>query len=1180
MMFGELMKKIFLFIIPLVLCTFLLSAKILPSAYAQTPATSQITYFVFGDSISEGTVLEENNSSHNTENRFTNVLTSNMEKLVSSVDYQNYAIAGHKLEDFVNVYNSTENLDTASIVTLDIGPNNILGPATDTLLAQASNIGSFMNMSNEEIVNYLMQEVDAAMSEGAQYFADNFEQDFLNFLSKLDDNANVYVMNIYNPYKELSLRFKIDFDLEGFLQVHKDINLPFGDKTNEYLNENEICINSTIEKAIQSINENPQVTQKVTLVDVKGAFENYYTANGIDEYRSLILTKDEAINSQDVPLTVASIANITYLIDPHPTDKGHALIAQTFWGEMSGACTPENFEITHDGEALSQNAELTYLYGGNLNLTSTTPLIWKLGSIVQSGTTFNIPFSSLQPNTQNVLKVYTLNGDTASSVYYIYNLTSIIDASITIDNIDKTLGNFNNYYTYTLNANFENKNNIPDDLFNIVWTVDGKRQSSSGRQLTYTPSRSGTIDVSVSLLYDGQEVAKSATTFVAEKNQTTISAISHKQLSRPKPNQYPSYELAATVVNSDNLELAVVWYSGAQKIDVGETISYTPTEDDVNVYAILEYEGEEIVSSRCDYSFVANKGGDIKVSQITFTEEKIPGDYSTYTFKATVQNPENYDVKVVWYVNNQKEKDGETITYTPTQDNVNLYAILEYEGEEIASSRCDYSFVANKSSNILVSQITYTEEKTPSEYSTYTFTAKVENQDNFDVIVAWYVNNQKLSEDEVLSYTPEQENVNIYAILMYKGEEVDESKCELTLSAKKSSDVTVQNIDIVEDKFPGDYSTYTLTATVENQDDFDVTIVWTKGDDTLGTGETIFYKPTTSDEQTIVAYIEYNNQPLPNSRFEKTFVANQSETAYVSDVLVTEHKKPGQYSDYTFLANVQNDEGFDVDIVWQVGNTTLSSHEISITYTPEKDESNLTAYLTYKDQKIQNSDFSTTLTFKKSNVAKVSKITKEEILNGPNEFNSLLFTAQVDNKDNFDVVVVWTMDDEVVGQGTTFEYNPNQTATKNIQAYLVFEGEKVENSEKALSFATFKNEISIQEIEVEEIKSGINQNYSYTLTAIVNNPYNLINYEIRWYVDGELLGSGNTIEFTPTSLKQKNISAQLYLNNQTSQELVANYSLKPQKDNSLTILIIVVVFVVAIGVAIAVIFIRKYKKSI
>ncbi len=1091
MMFGELMKKLFLFIIPLVLCTFLASAKILPSVYAQSPATSQITYFAFGDSISEGTVLEENNSSHNTENRFTNVLTSNMEKLVSSVDYQNYAIAGHKLEDFVNVYNSTENLDTASIVTLDIGPNNILGPATDTLLAQASNIGSFMNMSNEEIVNYLMQEVDAAMSEGAQYFADNFEQDFLDFLSKLDDNANVYVMNIYNPYKELSLRFKIDFDLGSYLQVHKDITLPFGDKTNEYLNENEICINSTIEKAIQSINKNPQVTQNVTLVDVKGAFENYYIANGIDEYRSLILTKDEAINSQDVPLTVASIANITYLIDPHPTDKGHALIAQTFWGEMSGACTPENFEITHNDEALSQNAELTYLYGENLNLTSTTPLIWKFGSIVQSGTTFNIPFSSLQPSTQNVLKVYTLNGDTASSVYYTYNLTSIIDASVEVASINKTFVDFNDYYCYTMSANFENTNNIPDDLFSIVWTVDGEVQSLSAKQITYTPSRTGAIDVSVSLLYDGQEVAQGATTFVAEKNQTTISAISHKQLSQPKPNQYPSYELTATVVNSDNLELAVVWYSGGQKIDGEETISYTPTQDDVN-----------------------------------------------------------------------------------------LYAILEYEGEEIASSRCDYSFVANKSANILVSQITYTEEKTPSEYSTYTFTAKVENQDNFDVIVAWYVNNQKLSEDEVLSYTPEQENVNIYAILMYKGQEVDESKCELTLSAKKSSDVTVQNIDIVEDKFPGDYSTYTLTATVENQDDFDVTIVWTKGDDTLGTGETIFYKPTTSDEQTIVAYIEYNNQPLPNSRFEKTFVANQSETAYVSDVLVTEHKKPGQYSDYTFLANVQNDEGFDVDIVWQVGQTLLSSKQLSTTYTPQNDESAiLTAYLTYKDKKIQNSDFSTTLTFKKSNVAKVSKITKEEILNGPNEFNSLLFTAQVDNKDGFDVSVVWTMDGEVVGQGETFEYNPNQTGTKNIQAYLVFEGQKVKNSEKELSFATFKNEISIQEIEVEEIKSGINQNYSYTFTAIVNNPYNLINYEIRWYVDGELLGSGNTIEFTPTSLKEKNVSAQLFLNGQTSQELVANYSLKPQKDNSLTILIIVGVFVVVIGTAVAVVFIRKYKRS-
>ncbi len=1181
MMFGELMKKLFLFIIPIILCTFFASAKILPSVYAQTSDNTQITYFAFGDSISEGTVLEENNSSHNTQNRFTNVLTDNMEQLVSSVDYQNYAIAGHKLEDFVNVYNSTENLDTASIVTLDIGPNNILGPATDTLLAQASNIGSFMNMSNEEIVNYLMQEVDAAMSEGAQYFADNFEQDFLDFLSKLDENANVYVMNIYNPYKDLSLRFKIDVDLEGFLQVHKDINLPFGDKTNEYLNTKSISINNTIENTIQNIKKNPQVTQNVTLVDVKGAFDDYYSTYGIDGYRSLILIKDEAINSQTTPLTAALIAKISYLIDPHPSDAGHALIAQTFWKEMSGACTPENFEIKYNDATLSQNTDVLYQYGESLNLTSTTPLIWKTSSTIQNGTTFDIPFSSLQLNTQSTLKVRVLNGDIASSVYYIYNLTSIIDASITIDNIDKTLGDFNYFYTYTLKANFENKNKIPDDLFNIVWTVDGEKQSSSGRQLTYIPSRSGTIDVTVSLQYDGQEVAQDTTTFVAEKNQTTISEISHKQLSQPGPNQYPTYELTATVVNSDNLELTVVWYSGGQKIDVGETISYTPTEDDVNVYAILEYEGEEIVSSRCDYSFIANKGGDIKVSQITYTEEKNPGDYSTYTFTARVENPENYDVKVVWYVDNQKEKDGETITYTPTQDNVNLYAILEYEGEEIASSRCDYSFVAKKSANILVSDIEYTEEKTPGEYSTYTFSAIVENPDNFDVIVIWYVNNQKIDEGETLLYTPTQDEIYIRAILVYESQEVEQSESELYLTVNKSNSVYIQNIELSENKFPGEYSTYTLTATVSNQDNFDVTVVWTKGDDVLGTGETIFYKPTSSGEQLIVAHVEFNDQPLPNSYLEKTFLAEQSQLVYVSNIAVTEQKFPGEYSTYTFSATVQNDENYDVLIVWKIGQMQLENHELSITYTPNKDENViLTAYVTYNNKKVENSDFSTSITFKKSSVVTITGITKKDILKGPGQFNSIKFTAQVDNEDDFDVVVVWEINNVVVGQGITIEYNPKSAGNEEIIAYLLINGQKVENSEKSLSFDVFKNDISIKSIEVQETRNGMNKNYTYKFTAIVDNPYNLTGYQIKWYVDDEFVASGTMFEFTPTSLKEQNICAKIYINDQTSQSLSVEYLLHPQKDNTLTILIVIFVFVGVLTIVIAIIFIRKYRKTL
>ena len=141
------MKKI-VTLLMLIIC---FSAFILydnENAHAESSNSSNIVYYAFGDSITEGTVLTQSGNDGNenlilkqdadgsnyyTKNRYPNLIEAKLLESIDSVTYQNYADASDTLDDFVTVYQGVSSLEDATLVTLCIGANDILGQAISSV---------------------------------------------------------------------------------------------------------------------------------------------------------------------------------------------------------------------------------------------------------------------------------------------------------------------------------------------------------------------------------------------------------------------------------------------------------------------------------------------------------------------------------------------------------------------------------------------------------------------------------------------------------------------------------------------------------------------------------------------------------------------------------------------------------------------------------------------------------------------------------------------------------------------------------------------------------------------------------------------------------------------------------------------------------------------------------------
>ena len=451
------MKKISIFSGLLLCLSFLLLPvlNVATFAVAESQQSANITYFAFGDSITEGTVITKNGddgnenllekvdddgSNYYTKNRYADVLVNQLEAQGVHVNYQNHADASDKLDDFVNVYQSVDGLDEATLVTVCIGANDILGQAVAAIQTGLQSILLDIvagTATSEQVQATIVENIETSMAEGAEYCYNNFENQLGQFLANINDRANVVVTTVYNPYQDVVL--KLNLQIDYFIQRNVTISIDFSSLTEKYLSATgsfEHTINKTIAEAVDSLQSSGEV-QNLTLVDIYNSFDSVYSSEGINSYKDLILVKDEIRNSPSSPYVIsvtdptaldvnAISAELSYLLDPHLTDDGHQLFYSSLYSALDGSCSPEDFTLTaiKNGSSQPLSFEQTnYIQAASdeeVTLTSSTDVfldILSASSLVSSsseaGAEHILPLSQL--SSDNYVLRFTPTG---SSCYY------------------------------------------------------------------------------------------------------------------------------------------------------------------------------------------------------------------------------------------------------------------------------------------------------------------------------------------------------------------------------------------------------------------------------------------------------------------------------------------------------------------------------------------------------------------------------------------------------------------------------------------------------------------------------------------------------------------------------------------------------------------------------------------
>lgn len=647
------MKKV-LFLLS---CIFCLSIIVLPfthsTVYAQTDSSqsSNINYFAFGDSITEGTVLTQNGNDGNenlqlkvdsdgsnyyTINRYPNLLVSQFENIgISNISYENHADASDTLDDFVSVYQSVDNLDTATLVTLCIGANDILGNAIKAIQTAIENslVGIVSgSLSDEQLQNEINNQIETSMTEGAEYFYNNFENQLDQFLSQLNDRANVFVTTIYNPYQDVVLDFVLDISINSFVQIQKtvSISIDFSSLTEKYLTvdgDYAHPINKTIIEATNSLASSTP-TQTLTLVDIYQNFNDYYLSQGIDNYKNLILVKDEIRNSPyEVSITnindidVNAIVNdLSYLLDPHLTDLGHKMFYNALWTQMESACSPMDFALDFsDGDSTTaisfdDTNTLDVLTNQTITLSSQNEfyldIIKDNSTIYTSSTSQNsidLPISQLENGNYNFRIT-----PAGSSCYYDANVSLTIsepqepaDLEVFIDQQELTNGQSledifvgesislttnRDVYVKIMSTSFEDELYTIDNTLNYTFNSIGNYnivfyENDSSETPLFTLSISVVLDATIPQILDIE---------ITSQNQGM--------------GKIYSYTFEAVIDNPDNLPIEVYWKIGDKIIGHGQSITYTPTNtNDLNVVAYLSQDGNITIGETYTKTVVVEK---------------------------------------------------------------------------------------------------------------------------------------------------------------------------------------------------------------------------------------------------------------------------------------------------------------------------------------------------------------------------------------------------------------------------------------------------------------------------------------------------------------------------------------------------------------------------------------------
>lgn len=773
---------------------------------AEVINNSSLTFFAFGDSIAEGTVMTQSGNDGNeslvldddgsyfTSNRYNNKLSAEISASVDNVNYQNYAHSGDKLADFITVAEGISNLEEADIVTLCIGANDILGPGLDAipseitadvvldLLEGASSLDE--NVLSNTISTNLTNRITSAMAEGAQAFSASYETELRSFLASLSPDANVYIMTVYNPYKDVTVKFNVTYTM--YLTLTITVTLDLDEITEPYLNTNTDSVNETIRSAVESIQNDSSVSQNVELIEVYGAFEGVYQSGGISEYKELVLVKDQARDSETTPLNASDLGSLDYLLDPHPDDAGHDLIAQTFWAQMQGESSAEELSVSlaqgSSSSSLASQNSFTYdsqaTYTFSLNQNADWVLSLSSGSQVassSSSTQLVVPASQLGVGSYNLAV-----RPNSSAVEYAYFLTftePVVEpepepTELVVTRGDSaledgtTLGSIivGNSISLSTNQNVFVKvqNELGDEVFSN-WTTVG----SQGYDITFTPTLAG----SYTLQMFEDEISTDALFSI------TISVIDEQE---------PPVE---TKPNPSNLYLRL--FSSAQNGEYSDYEQIEPADYDYEItYAsgtsyILklwgEVGGESRAILRSDYDagqsisfYYVRSGNDLKYIKL-----------DTLTINA--------DGSASWESGSSLST---TEIYLPISGNLlnvgtyRFFAVLE--GVGTSYNICEIRL--NPPETLRISSIEMQEERgAPGELSAYTFAVILQDSYGLDPEIVWEIDGEVVGYGSRLeSYVPTEQGAHrVTAKLVINGVVSENSAYSTSFNATQNNTIVI-----------------------------------------------------------------------------------------------------------------------------------------------------------------------------------------------------------------------------------------------------------------------------------------------------------------------------------------------------------------------------------------------------
>lgn len=301
----------------------------------QGPATTTVNYVSLGDSIPDGVSLDKYDDKDEfgfVEGSYAYAYRAHLQENYDEVNAVSYAVSGQtstQLLDNINSISGTEltpeeqsvkeDIVGADIITICIGANDILGPASAKLLEFLA--------SGTDIIDDL--------NAGLDTFSKNLPK-IISKLEQLNPTAKLVFSNVYNPYKEYMDKdsdISINYGPYPVTSISKDRIQLMGAITEEYVDSNATNANVTdIAKGLnQIIAENVNGKDNCALLDVKQAFDNYFDRElQTGEKKYDVVQTDVMVES--IPVTGTSLdaikPEVMPYMDPHPTAKGHGLIAE------------------------------------------------------------------------------------------------------------------------------------------------------------------------------------------------------------------------------------------------------------------------------------------------------------------------------------------------------------------------------------------------------------------------------------------------------------------------------------------------------------------------------------------------------------------------------------------------------------------------------------------------------------------------------------------------------------------------------------------------------------------------------------------------------------------------------------------------------------------------------------